>query len=278
MTEINATIVKQLRDATNVSMMECKRALVEAGGDMEKATRLLRERGMAVAAKKAGRTANQGLVASAVSGDGRAASLVEVNCETDFVARNTDFKAFVAEIADRALKTDDALATAMKGEVTARVASIGENIILKRNLRFVRSGPGVVASYIHLGGKVGVLVELGCGNSATAGSPVFLELARDLTLHVAAASPRYLTAEAVDKDVIAQEREIYAKQVQGKPPQIVEKIVDGKMKKFFADVCLVDQAYVREPKMSITQVLNGKAGELKDSLTIRRFTRFQLGE
>jgi elongation factor Ts len=203
---------------------------------------------------------------------------VEVKCETDFVARNPDFQKFVSEVARKALASDGDPAAAMKDEVTARIASIGENIVIRRAKRFVKSGPGVVASYIHLGGKVGVLVELGCRNSATESNPALSELAKDLTLHVAASWPKALTSADVDPAVLVQEREIYAKQVQDKPPQIVEKIVDGKIKKFYSEICLVDQPYVREPKMSVTQLLNEKSKELKDTLAIRRFVRFQLGE
>ncbi|MBM4148567.1 MAG: translation elongation factor Ts [Lentisphaerae bacterium] len=278
MTEISAATVKQLRDSTNVSMMECKRALVEAGGDVEKATRLLRERGMAVAAKKASRTANQGLVASAASADGRTVSLVEVNCETDFVARNADFQKFVANVAARATETDAPLRDAMSDVVTAAVASIGENIVLKRNTRLSVQGVGMVGSYIHLGGKVGVLVEVACGKAETESKPGLAELAKDMTLQIAAASPKYVSPAEVDKALLAQERDIYAKQIQNKPPQVVEKIVDGKIKKFFSEICLVEQPYIREPKMTVQQVIDAKAKELGDTLSVRRFVRFQLGE
>lgn len=277
MTTISAALVKELRDATNVSMMECKRALVEANGDMEKANRILREKGIATAAKKATRTANQGLVASATSADQKTASLVEVNCETDFVARNESFIAFVASVAKKACDTDNALADEMKDEVTAKITEIGENIILKRNVRLSLSGEGKVGSYIHLGGKVGVLVEVSSTKAETASNDVFQELVKDITLHIAACSPRYLTSAEVPENEIKSEREIYAAQVKDKPAQIVDKIVDGKMKKFFADFCLVDQAFVKEPKTSITQLLAEKGKVLNDTLGIKRFVRYQLG-
>jgi elongation factor Ts len=277
MAEITATLVKTLRDATNVSMMECKRALIEAEGDIGAATRLLRERGMAVAAKKASRAANQGIVASAASEDDRCSSLIEVNCETDFVARNETFQAFVADLARRALTTDGALAETVKDEVTAKVAEIGENIIVRRNARFTLQGNGVVASYIHLGGKVGVLVELGCDKPETAQAEMFRELARDLTLHVAAANPRYLKADDVPPEEIDSERAIFAKQVEGKPAAIIEKIVDGKIRKFYEEICLLNQGFVKEPKQAVTDLVAACGKALGDTLVVIRFVRYQLG-
>jgi len=278
MSEITAALVKELRDATNVSMMECKRALVEAGGDMNQAARLLRERGAALAVKRAARAANQGLVAAAASADGRTVSLVEVNSETDFVARNAGFQAFVAAAARKALESDAPLAETFKPELAGKIAEIGENLVLRRNARFALRDSGKVASYVHLGGKVGVLVEVGCTRAETAASPEFQELVRDLTLHVAAARPQYLAPADVPADVASAEREIFARQVAGKPPQIVEKIVDGKMKKYYAEVCLVDQPFVKEPKQSITELLREKGKALGDTPVIRRFLRYQLGE
>ncbi|MCE9612700.1 MAG: translation elongation factor Ts [Lentisphaerae bacterium] len=277
MPEITAELVKALREATNVSMMDCKRALVEAAGDMEKATRLLRERGMAVAAKKASRTANQGLVASATAPDGQTAALLEVNCETDFVARNASFIAFVKDLSQRALQSDGPLGERVVTEVTAKVAEIGENIVVRRNVRYTLQGAGALCTYIHLGGKVGVLLEVGCTQPGTPQNPAFQEVARDLTLHVAAANPRFLKPEEVPAAELQAEREIYAKQVQGKPAQIVDKIVDGKLKKFYEDVCLIHQGFVKEPKQSIQALLDEKGKAVGDTLTIRRFARYQLG-
>jgi elongation factor Ts len=278
MVEINATQVKELREATNVSMMECKKALTEAGGDMAKATKFLRERGMAVAAKKASRVANQGLVASGLAEGGRVRALVEVNCETDFVAKNDSFKAFVADMAGKACQTDGSLADQIKDALTAKIAEIGENLVVRRNIRYVQKDKGGVASYIHLNSKIGVLVELACQNDATQTNEVFLELLRDITLQITAAAPPYLTSRDVPPEVIASEREIYAKQVKDKPAQIVDKIVDGKMKKFYTDTCLVDQIFVKDTKMTITNLLAEKSKLLGDSITIRRFVRYQLGQ
>lgn len=277
MAEITAEIVKTLRETTGVSMMECKKALVEAGGDMTTATRILREKGIAVAAKKATRATNQGLIGSVVNADASAGSLIEVNCETDFVAKNDNFKAFVNGLAGKACETDSPVADMAKAEVAAKIAQIGENIVVRRNTRLTVAGKGRIASYIHLGGKVGVLVDVGCEKDTTVSSPVFVELAKDITLQVAAANPTYLTSADVPADVIKGEREIYAKQVTGKPANVIDKIVDGKLKKFFSDVCLVDQLFVKEQKMTVTQLVEQKSKELGDKICIRKFVRYQMG-
>jgi len=278
MVEINAELVKQLRDETNVSMMECKKALVEAAGDLAKATVLLRKRGVAVAAKKAARAANQGLIASAAAEGGKILSLIELNCETDFVAKNEGFRKLADQLAARACETDANLADQVKDQLVAKIAEIGENIVFNRNIRYVRQGKGRLGSYIHLGGKVGVLIDVGCENSATEENPVFKDLVKDLTLQIAASSPRYLVSSEVPADILAAEREIYASQVKDKPPQIVDKIVDGKLKKFYSDVCLMDQVFVKEAKLSITALLAARSKELGDKLTVRRFVRYQIGK
>ncbi len=278
MAEITAAMVQELREATNVGMMECKRALVEAGGDKEKAIRLLRERGVAIAAKKASRAANQGLVGAALRG-GKTGALIEVNCETDFVAKNENFQKFVKGLAEQALDMEDnTIGTVTKDAMAAKVAEIGENLIAKRNLRFTLQGSGLVATYIHLNGKLGVMIEVGCGKDASAANASVQELVKDLTLHIAACAPKYLTRDQVTADVIAAEREIYAKQVTGKPANIVDKIVDGKMGKFYSQICLIEQGFVKEPDTSITKMLEAKGKEIGDTLTIRRFVRWQMGE
>lgn len=278
MAEITAAMVKELRTATNVSMMECKRSLVDADGDLEKAKTLLRERGMAIATKKADRAANQGIVASASADGGKTVSLVEVNCETDFVARNDSFRTFVADLAEQACNTDESLADTLREEITAKVAEIGENLVVRRNTRFVLQGTGIVAFYIHLDNKVGVLLEIGCEKAESIDNPAMKELAKDLTLHVAACSPPYLTSDEIPADVQASEREIFAKQVEDKPAQVIDKIVEGKLRKFFSEVCLLEQGFVKEPKQSIKKLLAEKGKEIDDSLVIRRFLRYQLGE
>lgn len=278
MPEITASQVKELRDATGVSMMECKKALQETQGDLEGALKMLRERGMAVAAKRASKEANQGCVMAAATEDGKTRAMVEVNCETDFVARNDDFKKLVEETAQQALRTDAPLSEVMHDMLMDRIAAIGENLKIRRNVRFTLGDTGVVASYIHMGGKVGVLIEVGCTKPETVSNDRFAEVVRDLTLHVAASAPRYLTPDEVPAEVVREEREIFAKQVEDKPPQVVEKIVDGKLKKFFGEICLLAQGFVKEPKQSIQQLLDETGKAQDDTLTIRRFARYQLGQ
>lgn len=278
MAEITAAQVKELRDATNVSMMECKKALVESGGDRDQAMRLLRERGLAIAGKRADRAANQGLVAAEVLNGGKTGVMIEVNCETDFVARNESFQKFVADLLVKARDVGDgALADAVKDELNDQIAAIGENLVVRRNAKFDIQGTGTIASYIHLGGKIGILVEVGCEKDATPQSDVFKDLVRDITLHIAAANPSYLHRDEVPQDLINSEKEIFAKQVEGKPANIIEKIVEGKIDKFFGQICLVEQAFVRDPDQTITQLLASKGTELGDTLSIRRYVRYQIG-
>ena len=275
--EITASLVKELREETNLGMMECKRALQETGGDKEKAVRLLRERGMAIAGKKAERVAKEGRVAAEIYDNGKTGVMIEVNCETDFVAKNENFQAFVASLVNDAKGIDGSLAEAAKDKVVAKVAEIGENLIVRRNVKYTVSGNGAVAGYIHLGGKVGVLLEVGCGKADTASAELFKETIKDVTLHIAAANPQFLTRSDVAAEVIAAEREIYAKQVEGKPANIVDKIVDGKLEKYYSQICLVEQGFVKDPDQTVADMLAARGKELGDTLTIRRFTRYQVG-
>ncbi len=278
MSEISAELVRDLREATNLGMMECKRALTETNGDKEKAIRLLRERGLVVAQKKSTRAANQGLVTSFVAADGSLGSLVEINCETDFVARNDSFIKLANELAGKAAKSDASLAETEKPLLVSKIAEIGENLVLRRNTRFVRAGTGAVASYIHLGGKIGVLVEIACANAATTSNPRFAEAVKDVCMQIAAANPAYLEPKDVPADVIASEREIYAKQVKDKPANIIDKIVDGKMRKYYEETCLLNQAFIKEQKQTVQQVLQAVSKTVTDTLTVKRFARYQIGQ
>lgn len=273
---ITAAQVKELRDATNVSMMDCKRALQEAEGDMEKAVKLLRERGMAVAAKKASRVAKDGKISAKVSDDGKTGVMIEINCETDFVTRNEKFQAFVAEMTDKAMDVDNP-AEAFKDEITAAIAEIGENIILRKSEKFVAE-KGAVSTYIHMGGKVGVMVEFGLENEANATNETFKELGLDICLHVAAVNPMALDRDGIAESVVAEEKALFAKQVEGKPENIVENILKGKLNKFYATNCLLEQGFVKEDKTSISELLAAKGKELGDTITIKRYIRWQLGE
>jgi elongation factor Ts len=283
MADITTAQINDLRTRTNAGMMDCKKALIEAKGDMDAAVKLLREKGLAIQVKRAAKEANQGIVQAAASADGRALALVEVNCETDFVAKTDRYKAFVNAVAAKVLAGDEHVAETMKDAIVEIVTATGENVKIRRTARFALAGAGRLESYIHMGGKVGVLVEVACGRDATAASPAFAEAVHDVALQIAAAAPRWLDSAEVPADVIAAEKDIFRKQVEEqnkdkpKPPQIVEKILEGKIKKFYTEVCLVDQPFVKEPKVSVAQVVNDAAKKLGDTLTIKRFVRFQLG-
>ncbi len=278
MAEISASLVKELREETGVGMMECKKALLEAGGDKAKAVQLLRERGLAVASKKASRAVNCGVIAAQSSADGRTGVMIEINCETDFVARNDIFKSFVTEMIAKAQTLEGDLAPAVVDRVNATIQKTGENVVVRRNVKFAAQGSGLIATYVHLGSKLGVMVEIGSENDATAAHPVVQELARDITLHLAACRPPYLDRTAVPEDITAAERAIYAKQVENKPANIVEKIVNGKIEKYFSGVCLIEQPFVKDGNVTITQLLQAKAKEAGGALCIRRYVIWQLGE
>ena len=276
--EITAARVKELRDETGLGMMECKKALIETKGDKAAAIKVLRERGMAIAGKKADRVAKDGRVACDIYDGGRTGVLIEVDCETDFVARNAVFQAFMKELVAKARSVEDnGLAESVKDQVQAKIAEIGENIIVRRNTRFQVQGEGIVAGYIHLGEKVGVLLEVGCTQAATASKESFREAVKDVTLQIAASNPAYLDRAHVPAEVIQAEREIYAKQVENKPANIVQKIVDGKLEKFYQQTCLVEQAFVKDPDVTVTEMLAARGKEAGDTLTIRRFMRYQVG-
>ncbi len=276
--DISAAMVKELRDETGLGMMECKKALIETNGDKAAAIKVLRERGMAIAGKKADRVAKDGRVACDIYDGGRTGVMIEVNCETDFVARNTVFQAFMKDLVAQARGVaDNALAETAKAQVQAKIAEIGENLIVRRNVRFAVQGEGIIAGYIHLGEKVGVLLEVGCTQAATVAKEAFRDAVKDVTLQIAASNPAYLDRASVPADVIAAEREIYAKQVENKPANIVQKIVDGKLEKFYQQGCLIEQAFVKDPDVSITEMLAARGKEVGDTLTVRRFVRYQVG-
>jgi elongation factor Ts len=278
MAEITAAAVGKLREMTNAGLMDCKKALAEAAGDMDKAVDILRKKGAASAAKKASREANEGVIAQSIAPGAKAGILVEINCETDFVARNEGFRAFCDEVAKTLLNNPNADLEAMR---TAQVAKIGENIQIARNQRMDVSGNGMVAAYIHTGAKVGVLVEVGAGKEATVANEEFKQLVRDITLQIAAASPGVVSREQVPADVIAKEREIAAQsdRLKGKPAAALEKILQGVLDKFYQSYCLVDQGFVKKnSEITVKEHVASVAKQLGDEITIRRFIRFQVGE
>ncbi len=276
MAEITAALVGKLREMTNAGLMDCKKALTESSGDLGTAVDILRKKGVATAAKKAGRTANEGVIAQFIAPGGKSGVLVEVNCETDFVAKNESFRAFCDEVARRFAQDPQADLEAFR---TEQVAKIGENIRIARHTRIELAGPGLVAAYIHTGAKVGVLVEVSAGKDATAQSDAFRDLVRDITLQIAAANPTTVSREQLDPTALEKEREIAREQVKDKPPQAVAKIIEGKLEKYYQTFCLVDQGFVkRNSEVTVREHLAQTAKQLGDELAIRRFVRFQVGE
>ena len=278
MAEITAANVAKLREMTGVGMMECKKALVSANGDMDAAVDHLRKSGAASAAKKATREAREGVIAQFIAPGGRSGVLVEVNCETDFVARNENFRAFADDLARKIAADPKAN---LEADREAAVGKMGENIKITRNARLEVSGHGLVAAYIHLGAKVGVLAEVGCGKPETAGTDEFKQLVKDITLQIAAGFPHAVSREQVAPEVIAKEREIAAQsdRLKGKPAAAMEKILAGVLDKFFQTYCLVDQGFVkRNSEVSVKEHTAQIAKQLGDEITIRRFVRFQVGE
>jgi elongation factor Ts len=242
MAEITAAAVAKLREMTNAGMMDCKKALTEAQGDVNAAVDILRKKGAATATNKSGREAREGVVAKYITPDGRLGVLVEVNSQTDFVARNDMFRAFADDVARR-LASDPK--TDFEADRIAIVAKIGENVQIPRHSRMEVTGNGMVAAYIHTGAKVGVLVEVGAEKEATVAVEDFKQLVKDITLQIAAGHPLVVSREQVPADILAKEREIASEQVKNKPPQAVAKIVEGKLEKFYQTYCLVDQGFVK---------------------------------
>ena len=276
MAEITAAAVGKLREMTSAGMMDCKKALTEAQGDLNAAVDILRKRGAATASAKASREAREGVIAQYIAPGGRLGVLVEVNCETDFVARNEIFRTFADEVA-RKLATDASVNLDADREAT--VAKIRENIKIPRHARMEVSGSGLVAAYIHTGAKVGVLVEVGAAKDETAGAEDFKQLVKDITLQIAAGHPQTVSRDQVDPQVLAKEREIAAEQVKNKPPQAIAKIVEGKLEKFYQTCCLVDQGFVKKnSEVSVKEHIASVAKQLGDEITVRRFVRFQIGE
>ncbi len=279
--DITAESVRDLREKTGAGMMDCKKALVVAEGDFEKALEVLRKQGLAAASKKAGRIASEGIIVVALNSDSRASVMLELNCETDFVAKNEDFKKFGDDVAQLILQKNPSTLEEMSGfnlgaeTVTERinllVAKIGEKISLRRFVRTDAAASEKLGSYIHLGSKIGVVVRIG-GQNIPDG------LLKEVAMHVAASHPLYLKRQEIPETTLAKEREIYLEQMKtsGKPANILEKIIEGKISKFASDICLADQIFIKDPtgKKTITQVLK----EVDPSLQVVSFQRYQVGE
>ena len=287
---ITASIVKELRDKTSAPMMDCKKVLTETNGDLEASIKLLRERGIMKSSKMADRAANEGVITARINADATSGLLLEVNCETDFVSKNESFQAFVGDIADAlaaSTAADHAAALAhqpgeqsIEDTIKSKVGEVGENLQFRKYVRFDAATGGVVASYIHLGGKVGVLIEVGTTKSETKSTASFKELIKDLTLHIAACAPKGLSREDIPQSVVDNELDIFRTRLQaeGKPANIIENILKGQIGKFFAESCFLEQGFVKDSDIKVSDLLENKGKELGDTLTVTRFVRFGLGE
>lgn len=286
---ISATMVKELREKTNAGMMDCKKALEETKGDFEAAVEWLRKKGLASAAKKAGRIAAEGLVS--VYSTGNTGVVVEINSETDFVARNDGFKAFVKDVTDHFYQSNEtgpileqkyAKNTSITlGDLLKDViAKIGENIVIRRAQKYTLAGNGLVHTYLHGEGKIGVMIEATAGSAAATSNPDFKTMVQDIALHIAAMNPMAISSEQFPSEVITKEKEILkAKNLeQGKKPEMIDKIVDGQIKKFLAENCLLDQPFVKNPDLRISDLIKETAKKAGADLAIKRFVRFELGE
>jgi elongation factor Ts len=275
MAEITAGMVAKLREATGAGLMDCKKALVESNGDMDASVDWLRKRGVASAQKKAGREAKDGVIAQHIQPGAKVGVLVEINCETDFVAKNDSFRAFCDDVAKTVAENPSADLEPMR---TAAVAKVGENIKISRHQRLEVAGNGLIAAYIHTGAKVGVLVEVGAQNEATVANEEFKQVVRDITLQIAAANPTCVSRDQVSADIVAKEREIATEQVKNKPPQAIAKIVEGKLDKFYQTICLLEQGFVKNPEVTVKEHVAQVSKKLSDEISVRRFLRFQVGE
>jgi len=290
MSGISAGQVKELRTRTGAGIMDCKKALAEMNGDLEAAIDFLRKKGLSAAAKKSGRIASEGLVVAALQADGSAGCLLEVNSETDFVAKNQEFKDFCDQVAQVILDAAPADVPGLMAErmengrtvdeaLKEKIATIGENMAVRRFTRY--SGEGIrAASYIHMGGKIGVLLEVGCPTTEMAEKEAFQERIKDLAMHIAAARPLYLSRDDVASDQLEREKTVYREQAleSGKPEKIIEKIVSGRIEKYFGEICLLEQAFVKDTDIKISKLLEESRKEIGDGFEIRRFVRYELGE
>jgi elongation factor Ts len=310
MAEISAQLVKQLRERTGAGMMECKKALQEANGDLAEAEVVLRKRGIASATKKESRSAKQGLVASFISPDAKLGVLVEVNCESDFVARTEDFQSLAAGIAAHIAETKpkvvkleevteaeranfkahealyeqkfsgDAEGATVGEMVKTKIAKLGENINISRFAIYEVPQHGVVGNYIHTGAQIGVLLELSTANGDASGKEEFKGLVRDIAMQVAAAHPQFVSRDQVPAALVEKEREIQRARAlgEGKPEKMVDKIAEGRMAKFYEEVCLLEQPFIRENTISVAELIKTVGTKIGDTVSIARFERFKVGD
>jgi len=283
--DISTEMVKELRERTGAGILDSKKALQETQGDIQRAVDLLRERGLARAAKKVGREAKEGLIEAYLSPDARVGVLVEVNCETDFVARTPDFKALAHEVAEQVARANppynSPLDLPLGSRIHEAISRLGENIQVRRFTRYDQDGRNsVIDTYTHGGGSVAVMLELEADSANAAQSPEFKTLAHELALQIAAQNPRYVTSADVPQDVLESERSAYRAQLveEKKPANIVDRIIEGKLQKFYADVCLMDQPSIRDDKQKVQTLVTSAAGQAGCDIRVRRFVRYALGD
>ena len=288
MAEISAGTVVKLRKMSGQGMMDCKKALEEASGDMDKAMEILRKKGMATLAKRAERETSEGAVVSWQSPDGKSAALATLCCETDFVARSDDFMAMAETIrqymgsAKGAEGPEAVLQTLVEGRgfqeiLTEGISRTGEKMQVGDYVRFTMEEPGLIGIYVHFNKKVGSMVQIDTSDANVAGSPTMKQAASDIAMHITASKPLALDVQGLDPQVVEREKAIYAEQVQNKPPEIVKRIVEGKLKKFYADYCLLQQPFVKDDTKTVEQMLNEAAKQAGGKATIKRFARFDVG-
>jgi elongation factor Ts len=288
MAEISASTVMKLRKMSGQGMMDCKKALEESGGDMDEAMAILRKKGLATLAKRAERETSEGVVVSKTSSDGKVSVLSSLCCETDFVARSEDFLSAVEALAECAMAcsadegVENILETSVDGEkfsdVLARVISkTGEKIQVGDYMKYRLEGPGLVSIYIHFNNKVGTMVEIETSDEGVAAADALKRTAADIAMHITATKPMALDKEGVSADIIEQERAIFAEQVKNKPANIIDKIVDGKMKKFFEENCLMEQRFVKDDSKTVAEVLRESAKQAGGEAKVKRFVRFEVG-
>jgi elongation factor Ts len=308
MAEISAQLVKQLRERTGAGMMECKKALVESNGDMDLAEVILRKKGIASAGNKESRSAKQGLIAANIGATGKLGVLVEINCESDFVARTEDFQKLAADIAahiastkpkhvrledvteaERAnIKAHETLYDQKIGGeghtvaefVKTKIAKLGENIVISRFTIYEAPGSGIVGHYIHTGSQIGVLLEVGATKAESAAKDEFKTLLRDLAMQVAAAHPQVVSREQLPAALVAKEMDIQKDRVraEGKPEKMLDKIAEGRMSKFYEEVCLLEQPFIRENTISVADLIKTANGKIGDTVTVTRFVRYKVGD
>jgi len=288
MTDISAAMVMKLRKMTGQGMMDCKRALQEANGDIEQATDILRKKGLATLAKRAERETSEGLVVCKGSADGKTATIATLCCETDFVAKNDDFVATAQTLADYALAcsaekgTENILETAVDGKkfsdiLTETVSRTGEKTQVGDYAKYQLDGPGLLSTYIHFNEKVGTMVQIETSDDNVAAADVLKQTASDIAMHITATKPMALDKADIAPETIEREKSIFAEQVQNKPANIIEKIVEGKIRKFFAENCLLDQPFVKDDSKSVAQILTDAAKQAGGEAKIKRFVRFEVG-